>query len=82
MVKCTETNVICRYFAAPECIYLTLGSIDFVAEGFLEGLEKNHLFVGEVGRWDCLPDDGWKRWDTMPNEKEYLGGGGGSVGVR
>lgn len=52
---------------------MTLGSVDFAGEGFLEGLKKNHIYVREMGKWDKLPDDGWPRWETMPNEKKNLG---------
>ena len=64
-----------RYFAVPETVYLTLGSVDADEGGVLEGLTKKHLYVKELGVWDKLPDDGWPRWDTMPNEVKYLGGG-------
>ena len=49
--------------------------MDVDEKSALEGMVKNHLYVKELGRWDSLPDDGWPRWDTMPNEREYLGSG-------
>jgi hypothetical protein len=64
-----------RYFATPEVVYLTLGSVDVDEKGVLQGLVKKHIYVKELRSWDCLPDDGWPRWDTMPNERKYLGGG-------
>lgn len=71
--------IICwvRYFATPDVIYLTLASVDVVGEGVLEGLEKEHLYVKELGGWDKLPEDGWPRWETMPNEAKNLGTGEG-----
>lgn len=50
-----------------------MGSIDTVEQCVLEGLEKEHIYVRELGKWDKLPDDGWPRWDTMPNEEKNLG---------
>ena len=65
-----------RYFVTPNTLYLAVASVDEVAgkngiEG-IEGLSKKHIYVLEKVEWYSLPDDGFPRFETMPNEAKYL----------
>jgi len=78
-----------RYTVTPETVYLTLGSADNNGGGagegggeneerigeVLKGLGKKHLYMSEKVGWYDVPDDGWPRFETMPNDKKYLGSG-------
>lgn len=64
------------YRVTPETLFLTMASVgDKTSKGgsdALEGLSKKHIYVRDKVDWYKLPDDGLPRFDSMPNEAEYL----------
>ena len=60
------TPLFMTYYALPDTISVSAGTID---EESMKGRilkPDNHIFVGEKADWYTLPDDGLKRYKEFP----------------